>query len=58
MLVRQFGDIDLAEEAVQDAFTVAIERWPREGVPPSPAGWIIDGAEPGDRSLPARGIAR
>ena len=41
MLVRQFGDIDLAEEAVQDAFTVAIERWPREGVPPSPAGWII-----------------
>jgi RNA polymerase sigma-70 factor (ECF subfamily) len=41
VLVRQFGDIDLAEEAVQDAFTVAIERWPREGVPPSPAGWII-----------------
>ena len=41
VLVRQFGDIDLAEEAVQDAFAVAIERWPREGVPPSPAGWII-----------------
>jgi RNA polymerase sigma-70 factor (ECF subfamily) len=41
VLVRQFGDIDLAEEAVQDAFTVAIERWPREGVPPSPVGWII-----------------
>jgi RNA polymerase sigma-70 factor (ECF subfamily) len=41
VLVRQFGDIDLAEEAVQDAFTVALERWPREGVPPSPAGWII-----------------
>jgi RNA polymerase sigma-70 factor (ECF subfamily) len=41
VLVRQFGDIDLAEEAVQDAFTVAIERWPHEGVPPSPAGWII-----------------
>ena len=36
-----FGDIDLAEEAVQDAFTVALERWPSEGRPPSPAGWII-----------------
>jgi RNA polymerase sigma-70 factor, ECF subfamily len=41
VLVRYFGDIDLAEEAVQDAFTVAIERWPSAGVPPSPAGWII-----------------
>ena len=41
VLVRYFGDIDLAEEAVQDAFTVAIQRWPTEGVPASPAGWII-----------------
>ena len=41
VLVRVFGDIDLAEEAVQDAFTVAVERWPSSGVPPSPAGWII-----------------
>ena len=41
ILVRQVGDIDLAEEAVQDAFAVAIERWPATGVPPSPAGWII-----------------
>ena len=41
VLVRVFGDIDLAEEAVQDAFTVAIERWPSTGLPPSPAGWII-----------------
>lgn len=40
-LVRLLGDIDIAEEAVQDAFAVAAERWPREGVPPSPAGWII-----------------
>ena len=39
--MRHFGDIDVAEEAVQDAFTVAIERWPSHGVPPSPAGWII-----------------
>jgi RNA polymerase sigma-70 factor (ECF subfamily) len=41
VLVRVFGDIDLAEEAVQDAFTVAVQRWPSDGVPPSPAGWII-----------------
>jgi RNA polymerase sigma-70 factor, ECF subfamily len=41
VLVRAFGDIDLAEEAVQDAFANAISRWPSEGVPPSPAGWII-----------------
>jgi RNA polymerase sigma-70 factor (ECF subfamily) len=41
VLVRRFGDIDLAEEAVQDAFTTALQRWPAEGVPPSPAGWII-----------------
>jgi RNA polymerase sigma-70 factor, ECF subfamily len=41
VLVRVFGDIDVAEEAVQDAFAVALERWPREGVPPSPAGWIV-----------------
>ena len=41
VLVRVFGDIDVAEEAVQDAFTTAVRRWPAEGVPPSPAGWII-----------------
>ena len=41
VLIRVFGDIDLAEDAVQDAFTVAVERWPRDGLPPSPAGWII-----------------
>ncbi len=40
-LVRYFGDIDVAEEAVQDAFVVAVERWPIDGVPPAPAGWII-----------------
>jgi RNA polymerase sigma-70 factor, ECF subfamily len=39
VLVRVFGDIDIAEEAVQDAFVVAVERWER--LPPSPAGWII-----------------
>jgi RNA polymerase sigma-70 factor (ECF subfamily) len=41
VLVRQFGDIDAAEEAVQDAFAAALERWPSAGLPPSPAGWII-----------------
>ena len=41
VLARHFGDIDIAEEAVQDAFTVAVQRWPAAGLPPSPAGWII-----------------
>jgi RNA polymerase sigma-70 factor (ECF subfamily) len=41
VLVRRFRDIDVAEEAVQDAFTIALQRWPAEGLPPSPAGWII-----------------
>jgi RNA polymerase sigma-70 factor, ECF subfamily len=41
VLVRQLGDIDAAEEAVQDAFAVAVRRWPETGLPPSPAGWII-----------------
>ncbi|MFC1402118.1 MULTISPECIES: RNA polymerase sigma factor [Streptacidiphilus] len=41
VLVRAFGDIDIAEDAVQDAFTTALDRWAATGVPPSPAGWII-----------------
>lgn len=41
VLVRTFGDIDIAEEAVQDAFATAVQRWPSTGIPPSPAGWII-----------------
>src|SRR5262245_521231 len=41
VLVRLLGDIDAAEEAVQDAFTAAVQRWPYAGLPPSPAGWII-----------------
>ena len=40
-LVRFFGDIDIAEEAVQEAFEIATKRWPESGLPPSPAGWII-----------------
>ncbi len=41
VLVRLLGDIDAAEEAVQDAFLTAVRRWPTDGVPPSPAGWIV-----------------
>ncbi|WP_067796919.1 RNA polymerase sigma factor [Actinomadura formosensis] len=41
VLVRAFGDIDVAEDAVQDAFAEAVRRWPVEGTPPSPAGWVI-----------------
>ncbi len=39
-LIRLFGDIDIAEEAVQDAFVVATRRWPAKGLPPNPGGWI------------------
>jgi RNA polymerase sigma-70 factor (ECF subfamily) len=39
-LIRAFGDIDLAEDAVQEAFAVALSRWPGDGVPPNPGGWI------------------
>jgi RNA polymerase sigma-70 factor (ECF subfamily) len=41
VLARKLGDIALAEEVVQDAFAAALEHWPRSGVPPAPAGWII-----------------
>ncbi len=40
-LIRLFGDIDIAEEAVQEAFAVATARWPTSGVPPNPGGWIV-----------------
>jgi RNA polymerase sigma-70 factor (ECF subfamily) len=39
-LVGFLGDVDLAEEATQDAFTIAAERWPREGIPTSPRAWL------------------
>jgi RNA polymerase sigma-70 factor (ECF subfamily) len=39
-LIRAFGDIDVAEDAVQDAFAVALHKWPRDGLPPNPGGWI------------------
>ena len=40
-LIRFLGDIDAAEEAVQDAFTVAVARWPSDGQPPNPGAWIV-----------------
>jgi RNA polymerase sigma-70 factor (ECF subfamily) len=40
-LARVFGDISLAEDAVQEAFAVAVERWPSDGLPPNPGGWIV-----------------
>ena len=41
VLTGVFGDLDVAEEAVQEAFAAAVRRWPADGLPPSPAGWII-----------------
>jgi RNA polymerase sigma-70 factor (ECF subfamily) len=41
ILTRVLGDLDLAEDAVQDAFAIALERWPRDGEPGNPAAWIV-----------------
>jgi RNA polymerase sigma-70 factor, ECF subfamily len=41
ILTRALGDLELAEDAVQDAFAVALERWPREGLPRTPGAWIV-----------------
>ncbi len=39
-LTRRFGDLDTAEEAAAEAFAIAVERWPADGVPPNPGGWL------------------
>jgi RNA polymerase sigma-70 factor, ECF subfamily len=39
-LIRAFADIDLAEDAVQEAFAIALGKWPGDGLPPNPGGWI------------------
>jgi RNA polymerase sigma-70 factor (ECF subfamily) len=44
-LIRSFGDFDVAEEAAQEAFAAALNQWPSEGVPSSPAAWIIQAAK-------------
>jgi RNA polymerase sigma-70 factor (ECF subfamily) len=41
MLVRQFGDLDLAEDATSDAVEAALERWPVDGVPATPVAWLL-----------------
>ena len=43
-LIRWTGDIDLAEDAVQDAILIALERWPRDGAPSNPAAWLTTAA--------------
>jgi RNA polymerase sigma-70 factor (ECF subfamily) len=48
-LVRRFGDIDLAEEAAGEALLIAMERWPGDGVPPNPGGWLTTTA--GNRAI-------
>jgi RNA polymerase sigma-70 factor (ECF subfamily) len=39
-LTKHFGDLDVAEEAAAEAFATAVERWPADGVPPNPGGWL------------------
>ena len=41
LLTRRFGDLDVAEEMAAEAFAVAVERWPTDGVPPNPGAWIV-----------------
>ncbi|MGH2907067.1 MAG: RNA polymerase sigma factor [Solirubrobacterales bacterium] len=48
-LVRRFGDLELAEESVQDAFVQAMERWPVDGIPDNPGAWVTTVA--GNRAL-------
>jgi len=43
-LTRRFGDLDVAEEAAAEAFAIAIERWPADGVPPNPGAWLTTAA--------------
>jgi RNA polymerase sigma-70 factor, ECF subfamily len=44
-LARRFGDLDVAEEAAGEAFLAALERWPDDGVPPNPTGWLFTTAQ-------------
>jgi RNA polymerase sigma-70 factor, ECF subfamily len=44
ILTRVLGDLELAEDAVQDAFATALERWPRDGLPRTPGAWIVTAA--------------
>ena len=53
-LVSVLGDIELAEDAAQEAFALAAERWPRDGQPVNPTGWLI--ATRGTARLTASGV--
>ena len=44
-LTRRFGDLDLAEEAAAEAFAIAVQRWPVDGVPPNPGAWLTTTAK-------------
>ena len=44
-LTRRFGDLDIAEEAAAEAFAAAVQRWPADGVPPSPGAWLTTTAK-------------
>jgi predicted RNA polymerase sigma factor len=44
-LTRRFGDLDIAEEMAAEAFAIAVERWPTDGVPPNPGAWITTSGE-------------
>ena len=54
-LIRIFGQIDLAEDAVQEAFALAVHKWPQDGLPPNPGGWITTTAR--NRATDSRGCA-
>lgn len=53
-LIRVFGDIDVAEDAARGAFAVALRKWPGEGLPPNPGGWLGFAASRGGESYSAR----
>src|SRR5664279_1600443 len=55
-LIRVLGDIDLAEDAVAEAFAIAAEKWPRTGIPPNPGGWITTTAR--NRAIDRTGQAQ
>ena len=50
-LIGFLGDFELAEEATQEAFAIAAERWPRDGVPDNPGGWLIFEADDLDAAI-------
>ena len=58
-LARRFGDLDIAEDAAGEALLVALERWPVDGIPPNPGGWLTTtAAQPRHRPDPPRAAPR